>query len=97
MQLLKTLVAQWEVKTPASVADCIKDAKLLIAQVTQMNWSDKTLESILWYKKHKGKRIIDVIDQDPDYINWCMENIEGFRLNEEAFNYLLSKEQGPAK
>jgi hypothetical protein len=36
------------------------------------------------FGKHKGKLIRDIIEEDPDYIAWCLDNIDGFVLDEDA-------------
>ena len=37
------------------------------------------------FGKYKGDALWLVIDTDPSYIDWCIENIDGFELNNEAF------------
>jgi hypothetical protein len=42
------------------------------------------LNIILSFGKYEGQTIKDVIRVDPDYILWCIDNIEWFELDEEA-------------
>lgn len=44
-------------------------------------------DKVFWGTKHKGKKVKEVIEQDPDYIAWCINNIENFHLSEPAFTY----------
>jgi hypothetical protein len=32
------------------------------------------LDDIFKFGKHKGDQLEDVLDDDPDYIAWCVEN-----------------------
>ncbi len=41
------------------------------------------LKSKLNFGKHKGKTIDEVLEEDPTYIRWCLENIDWFKLSEE--------------
>lgn len=54
---------------------------------------DVQLEDKIWFGKHKGKRIVDLIIENPKYIDWCMQNIERFHLSKEAFDFLLLNEK----
>lgn len=97
MYLLKTLLERWQVKPPASVSDCIKDATLLLAQQTERNYHPKGLEDLIQFGKHKGLKVWQIIDKDPNYLCWCMDNISGFQLKEESHNYLIEKENQNVK
>lgn len=37
------------------------------------------------FGKHKGESIRSVIVHDAKYLEWCIENIEGFELDDEAY------------
>jgi hypothetical protein len=39
----------------------------------------------LSFGKHKGEQLIDVIVGDPHYLTWCIENIDGFELDNDAY------------
>ena len=51
-----------------------------------------SLNDELPFGKHKGELVEDVVYLDPEYLDWCVENVEGFELDDEAFmmlqNYL---------
>lgn len=32
----------------------------------------------LWFGKHKGETVGDVMESDPGYLSWCVENIDWF-------------------
>jgi len=38
----------------------------------------------LTFGKYKGKTVQEVIDQNPRYLDWCLETIEWFDLSAEA-------------
>lgn len=46
--------------------------------------STLTKYSILWFGRYKGSFIGTVLSRDPEYLEWCCENIDGFaeRLEE---------------
>jgi len=46
-----------------------------------------TLDTIITFGTHKGKTIEYLCDEHPDYIDWCMENIKEFELDNEAYAY----------
>ena len=59
-----------------------------------MSWNisrkrDVTRETKLWFGKYEGERIADVIDSDPSYLKWCLENLEQFA---EAVDIGLAEE-----
>lgn len=39
--------------------------------------------------KHKGETINEIIKNDPQYLLWCVENIDWFILDDELLKYLL--------
>jgi hypothetical protein len=47
-----------------------------------------TLKDTLTFGKHKDRNLKDVIDDDPQYIDWCFSNIEWFDLDAIAIDYL---------
>lgn len=49
-----------------------------------------TPDDTLRFGKHKGKEVWQVIEDDPDWLRWAMENI-GLELDNEAFNLLQKK------
>lgn len=54
------------------------------------------LESIIPFKKHKGKTVKDVIDSDVEYIKWLHRKSANdlsfnFKLGKMALDYLIEK------
>ena len=47
------------------------------------------LKSYLNFGKHKGRRVEEVLGVNPDYLQWCLDNIEWFSLDNEANQELL--------
>lgn len=43
------------------------------------------LEDKLDFGKHKGKSIDWILDNEPTYIEWCIENITKFELDNETY------------
>lgn len=43
----------------------------------------KTFEDVLTFGKHKGLTIEDVFNEDPQWLEWAMENVEGFDFCQE--------------
>ena len=54
---------------------------------------DLDLDHKLTFGKHKGKTIEDVLEDDPRYLRWCMENIDDFELD-RAVEHLLHEKIG---
>lgn len=45
------------------------------------------LDCVLWFGKHKGALLCNVIDEDAQYVRWCVE--QGiFDLDIDAESYL---------
>ena len=42
------------------------------------------LGTVFNFGKYKGRTVESVILEDPSYINWCMENVEKFSMNEDC-------------
>lgn len=42
------------------------------------------LYSILDFGKHKGEHVIKVIESDPGWLEWALDNVQGFRLSKDA-------------
>lgn len=49
-----------------------------------MNNTIFTLIDKLTFGKHKGATIEEVIDDDPSYLEWAIDEIEWFELDEAA-------------
>lgn len=42
------------------------------------------LKTRLDFGKYKGDTVDDVITNDPQYLEWCLENVDGFCLTKSA-------------
>ena len=42
-----------------------------------------TLQTVLKFGKHKGKTVNQILQEEPDYINWCLKNIDTFQMSEK--------------
>ena len=42
------------------------------------------LHTRLDFGKWEGATIQTVIEKDPDYLDWCCDNVDGFELDDEA-------------
>lgn len=47
--------------------------------------------NIFNFGKYKGKTLLHVIDNDPQYVIWCIDNIDDFNINDKFKNELLSQ------
>jgi hypothetical protein len=61
-----------------------KFSKGLTNMNNQLEAKPVGLNIVLGFGKYKGQTIKDVIRVDPDYILWCVDNIEWFELDEES-------------
>lgn len=43
-----------------------------------------TVESIFQFGKYKGKTVEEVTNENPEYLLWCVKNIEWFDLDDET-------------
>lgn len=46
------------------------------------------LHTELPFRRYSGSTVEDVIRVDPNYIRWCLGNVNGFKLSEMALNLL---------
>lgn len=49
-----------------------------------------TLKTKLNFGKHKGKTLAQTLSTDPLYIQWCMNNVNFFNLDKEAFEKVIN-------
>ena len=49
------------------------------------------LKDKLTFGKYKGQSVDEVIDNDPDYLAWAVEEIDWFKLDEEADKKLVAE------
>jgi len=47
-----------------------------------------TQNSLLKFGKYNGSILEDIAKTDPNYINWCIINLDHFYLSEEAIEHL---------
>lgn len=50
------------------------------------SYSFTSLATVFDFGKHKGETLSDVIEREPSYINWCVNNIPEFQLSHRAIN-----------
>ncbi len=43
------------------------------------------LDAEMPFGKYKGEPLWWVIEADAAYVDWCLENVDGFALNDEAW------------
>lgn len=43
-----------------------------------------SLDHFMYLGNYKGRRIVNIIKNDPEYIDWCIDNIKDFILDKEA-------------
>jgi hypothetical protein len=43
------------------------------------------LSSTFWFGKYKDRMIEEICSEDPKYLEWCIENIKGFVLSNDAY------------
>lgn len=46
------------------------------------------------FGKHRGETVQEVIDTDSSYIDWCIEEVDGFELTDVAYDYLEDTDIG---
>jgi hypothetical protein len=49
------------------------------------------LGSVFTFGKHKGHTVHRVINEDPEYIKWCLSNVDEFSLSKKAKGVYESK------
>ena len=54
-------------------------------RITTYKLTDK-----LPFGKHKGQTIRQVLQSDPSYLLWCVETLDRFAMNAEAWDYAIS-------
>lgn len=62
--------------------------------------TDKTvfgLKDNLTFGKYKGERVEDVIKDNKAYISWCLDNVQFFKLSEEALALYMETKRKPRK
>lgn len=49
----------------------------------------KGIHDVMTFGKHKGSAILDVLNEDPSYLVWCIKNVSGFKIDEVLKEELL--------
>lgn len=53
--------------------------------MTKIKYPPWNLDKRFPFGKYKGDQLWLVIDTDPGYVDWCIDNIDGFELDNEAY------------
>lgn len=50
-----------------------------------------SLDDFMYFGKYKNddRNIRDIIDNDPDYMEWVLDEVDGFELDGPAMGYYL--------
>lgn len=56
-------------------------------EINEKIYEPKHFNNIMPFGKYKGKLIGDIIQEDPNYLQWCCDNLS-FELDEECLNLL---------
>lgn len=51
-----------------------------------------SLTDVLTFGKHKGKTVASVMDRDPNWLHWAIDNVLYFELSREAMKQLPEQE-----
>lgn len=49
------------------------------------------LNEVFTFRKYRGKSISEVIEANPQYLKWAIENVAKFSLDEDALDFLRQK------
>lgn len=52
------------------------------------------LDDRLPFPKYKGQLLEDVIDKDPAYVLWLLENVDSFECDKAVQDYIIKRAQG---
>ena len=50
----------------------------------KMDGELNSLNSVFDFGKNEGKKVKDVLKEDPMYIAWCLHNIDWFKIDTDA-------------
>jgi DNA polymerase III epsilon subunit-like protein len=54
-------------------------------------YDEVDVDSILPFGKYKGEIFSEVVKKDKNYLQWCLENVSGLKLTENAKNLVITK------
>lgn len=46
------------------------------------------LSDVLDFGKHQGRRVEEAIEEDPGWVQWCIDNVDNFTLSRGAMLFL---------
>lgn len=49
---------------------------------------------VFTFGKYIGEHILDVIDENPNYVLWCHNNVDWFKLTDDGFDYVTDTING---
>lgn len=52
------------------------------------------LDDCLPFGKHQGRLIEDVLDEDPNYLLWCLENVDDFEVDKALQDEITRRARG---
>lgn len=52
------------------------------------------LDSKLDFGKHRGRKVEDVLEDDPGYLLWAMENVERFEVDAALYDEIVRAARG---
>jgi hypothetical protein len=94
---ISLLIARWEEKKQScnlveqAIYDlCISDLKMMASGQLR---EPHRLDTRCPFKKHRDEFWKDVIENDPAYVEWLYENVQGFQLDEFAHAYLVEVQE----
>lgn len=58
-----------------------------ITTVDEKVYDAKHMDSIMPFGKYKGKTVGEIIEEDADYMRWCVNNVN-FSIDEECLDFL---------
>jgi hypothetical protein len=80
----------------AGIPSCLKNkincadrlhlmVSLLSAKQKHSNMKYYYSDTIFTFGKYKGKTLDEVMQLDPDYVDWCLANLDHFALGDDEF------------
>lgn len=49
------------------------------------------VNDVLKFGKYKGRTVLEVIDENPSYIVWCIRNVKGFVIDKKLSDDLIAQ------
>lgn len=96
MEILDRLIDRWETRLGTYTSEeRIFELKLCLSEIKMVlsgelgKFPPTSMDGVCHFKKYKGMRWKEVIEKDPGYVEWCLNNITGFQLDEDTHKYLI--------